>query len=84
MNKELEILYAYLKTIKDFRELLHLKFSKKKSGEAYKVYKLTYLNDTDEEVVLQIELNQKKEKLSFGLWNSTALQTIKFKHFLEA
>lgn len=78
MNRELEVIIEYIKTLEDFNELLYIKLSKKRSDSFYKVYKLSYLNDKYDEIALQLELNHKKEKLSFGLWNNTSMQTVKF------
>ena len=78
MNNELEVIIEYIKTLEDFHELRYIKQSKKRSDSYYKVYKLSYLNDKNNEIVLHLELNQKKEKLSFGLWNNSTMQTVKF------
>ena len=80
----MEVINGYIKTLEDFDLLLSLKMVKKESGKTHKVYKLSYLDNKKNEVVVRLELNQKKERISFGLWNSSAMQTVKYKQFLCA
>jgi len=83
MSTELKVIIDYLKTVDDFHELRYLRLSKKRSDSNYKTYKLSYFNSNKEEIVMQLDVNIKKEKLSLGLWKESTMRTIKFKNILE-
>lgn len=84
MQKSLLIINGFINTLKDFNEFSSFKLIKAQSSKKYGVFKFTYLNTDSKEVVLRIELNMKTEKLSYGKWDDNSLQTVKFKHFLNA
>lgn len=67
-----------MESLEDFKDLVSLKQLIDKSSNTVKVFKLRYLNQNKKLIVLRIELNLKKQKISYGLWKDNVLHTKKF------
>ena len=79
--KNVQIILDFLETKRDFTEMISLKSLPRESSRRYRVFKVRYLDKSDELSTLRIELDLKKEKISSGSWGDKALQTIKIKSF---
>lgn len=67
-----------IESIEDFKDFVSLKQFIDQSSKTVKLFKLRYLNTSGKLVVMRIELNLKKHKISYGLWKDNVLQTKKF------
>jgi hypothetical protein len=68
-------------SFEDFKDLISLKQMTEQSSAKIKLFKLKYLNTSGKLVVMRIELNLKKHKISYGLWKANVLHTKKFSSY---
>ena len=84
MQKSFHVINSFIDNqLEDFYKLYSLKLIKSQSSEEYNTYKFTYLNEKLKKKTLRMEINLTKEKLSFGDWKDSSLQTVKFKNILS-
>lgn len=82
MDIEAVVIRKYLASLEDFMELNNISLVEDQSDVFFKVYKVAYRTTNNTEEILQLEINLLKEKLSFGYWKSSAMQTIKYNKLL--
>lgn len=77
MQTYIKLVIDLVESIEDYEELASLKQILSKSTKSIKLFKLKYLDSDGIYHVLRIELNLKKNKISYGMWNETVLFTKK-------
>lgn len=82
LNISFQIIIDFLKTFKDFHEFISLKIIQEDNSLNYKVFRIRYQTQKGDIITLRIELNFKKNKLSFAPWGISGFQTVKFESFL--
>lgn len=76
-----QIILDFLVTLNDYHELISLKTIPGENSKKYKVFKISYLKSDGDSMLLRIELDYKKNKLSYTTWGFSEFQTIKFESF---
>lgn len=82
INISFQIIIEFLKTLEDYNEFISLKTIQEDNSDNYKVFRIRYQNQEGNIISLRIELNFKKNKLSFAPWGISEFQTIKFESFI--
>ncbi|WP_053991573.1 hypothetical protein [Mangrovimonas sp. TPBH4] len=60
-----------------YRETETLEYIPETSSDDYKCYRFTYRSHNQELISLLVEFDLKREKVSFGLWGSSTMETHK-------
>ncbi len=82
LNISFQIIIDFLKTFEDFHEFISLKMIQEDNSPNYKVFRIRYQTQKGDIITLRIELNFKKNKLSFAPWGISGFQTVKFESFM--
>ena len=77
MQNYIKLVIDLVESIEDYEELVSLKQILSKSTEDIKLFKLKYLDSDGIYHAFRIEINFKKNKISYGMWEDSVLLTKK-------
>ena len=81
LNTSFQIITDFLRTLDDYHEFVSLKSIQEDNSHTYKVYRIRYQTQNSNIRTIRVELNLKKNKLSFAPWGIAGFQTIRFETF---
>ncbi|WP_053992129.1 hypothetical protein [Mangrovimonas sp. TPBH4] len=73
-----QLLTTFRSKLDDYQVLDNLNFLPEESNDRLHSYQLTYWDTNNTLKTLLVEVDQIKQKISFGPWGTCAMETVKF------